>query len=532
MKQMDIETAGLKIYPACAVDGGSQLAEAFPVTSSTTSAEAAQFEALIPVADPTGVSSTSNPFSDIVLPPSAEVGEVPPQVPVLPVDLFSWSPAAGAPILQKYLDALPAEARYDAFAPLVKKHWKWLCKAAPYLKFPEPKPILEGQPVNIGIRTWGLTNSGVPRVMQLLANHLEADPRYHVTIFIDAGQIRHIDYPLHEGVTVLGIPPGCGNWKEIIEKHPQDLVICPEYYTVRNAQSILLLKFLGARVLAQEHGFIFHEIPFATSEEKLSHLSSLYSACDAVSCLSRVDARKWQNEGTKNSIFLPNPPTFDPNSVTPSTLETHNILWVGRWDPQQKRLHMALEAFAEVLKKVPTARLVIAGSIENRRYDQQCLRRIRELGIGHAVDMAGFQKDMVPYYANGALLLSTSRFEGWGMMITEAKTFGLPVVSTAMPYLETLKKGCIQTPRNDVVALADAVVDLLKNPEKRKQLGAEGRRDMIENFSNEVTFAKYDALMGAILEGSDAVAKLCSAEQLMDSEAAEQMLAEEAKFWK
>jgi glycosyltransferase involved in cell wall biosynthesis len=474
--------------------------------------------------DSIGKCALADSLSDIITPPAGDVGEVVPSVPVLPDDLFSQSPAAGAPILQKYLDSLPAEDRYTAFEPLVRKHWKWLCRAAPYLKFPEPKPILEGQRINIGIRNWGMTGGGIGRVMQLFANHFAENPRYHVTIFIDAEWIGNIDYLLHENVTVVQVPSGEGiHWKEVIKKHPQDLIICPEYWTAKNAQNILLLKSLGVRVFAQEHSFAFHKIPFATCNEKFAHLSRLYSACDAVSCLSRTDAYKWQKEGTKNSIFLPNPPTFDPNSVTPSTLESNNMLWVGRWS-SEKRPDMVIEVFAKVLQKVPGARLIMAGAINDRRCYRRCLRRIRALGIGHAVNIVGFQKDMVPLYSNGALLISTSNFEGWGMMITEAKTFGLPVVSTAMPYLETLKKGCIQTPPNDADALADAVVDLLQNPEKRKQLGAEGRQDMLENFSNEAVFAKYEALIEAILESPAAVAKLCAAEALMDAEAAEQML--------
>ncbi|MDR2677736.1 MAG: hypothetical protein LBB26_04230, partial [Puniceicoccales bacterium] len=289
----------------------------------------------MPKADSSGKCALVGSLSDIITPPASELGEIAPVVSTLPEDLFSQSPAAGAPILQKYLDSLPAEDRYAAFEPLVREHWKWLCRAAPYLKFPEPKPILEGQKINIGLRSWRMTGGGTERVMQLLANHFAEDPRYHVTVFIDAGQIKRIDYPLHGNVTVIEVKSAEGiNWREIIGKYPQNLVLCPQYSQEKNAQNILLLKFLGVHILAQEHNCLFASSSFR-GNEKFSHLSHLYSACDAVSCLSRVDAYKWQKEGTKNSIFLPNPPTFDPNSVTPSTLESNNILWVGRWDPRQ-----------------------------------------------------------------------------------------------------------------------------------------------------------------------------------------------------
>jgi glycosyltransferase involved in cell wall biosynthesis len=229
---------------------------------------------------------------------------------------------------------------------------------------------------------------------------------------------------------------------------------------------------------------------------------------------------------------MPNPPTFDPGAITPASHQTKNILWVGRWDPEQKRPIMAVRAYAKVLERVPDARLIMLGEYDPRSACyKECKQFIVKHGIEYAVEIHGFQKDMASYYIKGALLLSTSRFEGFGMMINEAKAFGLPVVSTEMRYLETLKKGCIQTPKNDVDALANAVVDLLENPEKRKKLGKEARQDVIKNFSSEIVFAKYEALIQAILKGPDAVRKLCAHQPLMAGKTAESILAEEAKIW-
>jgi glycosyltransferase involved in cell wall biosynthesis len=528
---MTLETTEFKIYPEAvhAIDGNFRPIGIF--SASQPRQEIVQSEALAADSCPVGRHGGCNPLSGIFLPPAA-VGKVAPKVPALPRGLFSRPPEVGVPILQRYLDVLPEEERYAAFAPLVREHWKWFCKAAPYLKFPEPRPVLKGQRVNIGIRIWRMTSGGIERVMQLLANHFEEDPRYHVTMFIDAGQVEHIDFTLHKNVTLVGVPRRgneCNiNWEKILGKYPQDIVICPEHSEARNIQNILLLKLLGIRVFAQEHNFILFTNPFNSFEEKIECLSGLYSRCNAMSCLSRVDLSAWRRGGLLNSLYLPNPPTFDPSKVTPSAHGTKDILWAGQWWLPWKRPEMAVEVFAEVHKKVPDARLIMLGQHGGCRSCQRCTRRIRELGMGDSVVIAGFQKNMAPYYSDGALLLSTSKFEGFQMVMNEAKAFGLPVVCTGMPYLETLKRGCVQVPRDDVEALADALVDLLQNPEKRKHLGRDGRRDMLENFSDEAVFAKYDALMEAILSGSDAVAKLCSAESTMDTDAAERILTAEA----
>jgi glycosyltransferase involved in cell wall biosynthesis len=296
-----------------------------------------------------------------------------------------------------------------------------------------------------------------------------------------------------------------------MDNYPQDLVLCPNNSCAATCQDAILLKSLGIRVLMQEHMGAAFFCPFENYEEKIDCLVPLYSACDAVTVLSTFEQTAWQSDGVANSIYMPNPPTFDVECVTPSTLDGKRIIWIGRWDSQQKNPELAIRAFAKIFKEVPDAKLVMRGG-DVGRHMHRCKNLVRKLRIGHAVSIGEFEKDLVRYYGSCAMLLCTSRFEGFPMGIIEAKTFGLPVVSTAMPYLETMRNGgCIQVPQGDADALANAAIDLLQNDKKRRELGAEARRDVVENFSSAVTFGKYEALFDAIFNGKSSVLELCAA---------------------
>jgi glycosyltransferase involved in cell wall biosynthesis len=427
----------------------------------------------------------------------------------LPDDLFAMAPQDGVPILKNYLNSIPQGDRYAALEPLIRSEWKWFCRAAPYLDFPEPKPLPEGQPINIGIRIQRLSHGGAERAMQSLANHFAAKPNYNVTVFINASDINAIDYPVSVNVRVVPVKEPIG-WDGMLQEYPQDLLVCPEHWIQENFQNILLLKLLGMRVFAAEHGGPTWHAPFEDVEEKFAHLGPLYSVCDGTHVLCKLEEDMWRNAGVPTAICLPNMPTFDVESVKPSNLDSKRIIWIGRWDSYHKNPELAIDAFAKILKKVPDAKLIMRGGGGNNDCFQQCKKRVRKLKISRVVDIGGFEKNLEPIYNSGAILLCSSRFEGFHLGIVEAKTFGLPIVSTEIPQLETLKRGCVLAPQNNPDALANAAIGLLLNGKKRKKLGAEARADVVENFSGPVVSKKYEEVFDAILKGKDAMLKLCA----------------------
>ena len=64
------------------------------------------------------------------------------------------------------------------------------------------------------------------------------------------------------------------------------------------------------------------------------------------------------------------------------------------------------------------------------------------LGIGDKVEFTG-HVDPKPFYQNASLMLMTSLHEGFPMVISEAHSFGIPVVMLSLKYLENAKRGCV-----------------------------------------------------------------------------------------
>ena len=104
------------------------------------------------------------------------------------------------------------------------------------------------------------------------------------------------------------------------------------------------------------------------------------------------------------------------------------ILMASRLE-KEKNIPLALEAFKEVLKKIPDAGIVIVG----KGSQEASLKKIaNRLGLNQSVVFEDWadKATLVSYYKTADLFLNVSLFEGYGMALVEAQVAGCKIVST------------------------------------------------------------------------------------------------------
>ena len=144
-----------------------------------------------------------------------------------------------------------------------------------------------------------------------------------------------------------------------------------------------------------------------------------------------------------------------------------------------------LAAMSRVLEAVPNARLVVVGAGGLRSRLEHDARR---LGIGPRCVFTGFRPDpdrLIPAFS---LLCLTSRTEALGTSLLDAMCFERPVVATAtggIPEVVDHGRTGLLVPVGDIGALARALVELLRSPERRQALGRAGRRRFEQEFTAE-----------------------------------------------
>lgn len=174
------------------------------------------------------------------------------------------------------------------------------------------------------------------------------------------------------------------------------------------------------------------------------------------------------------------------------------ILMVGRLAPP-KRPDLAVQALATVREKVPEAELHVVGD-GPLRADAE--RLAAWLGVGDAVRFLGHREDVPELLAGAECALLASDYEGCPLAVVEAMAAGVAVAATeaggVAELVEAGRTGALGA-QGDAEALAQALEEVLAEPARAAELGAEGRRVAEERLSLERmverTVALYDELL-------------------------------------
>jgi glycosyltransferase involved in cell wall biosynthesis/SAM-dependent methyltransferase len=171
--------------------------------------------------------------------------------------------------------------------------------------------------------------------------------------------------------------------------------------------------------------------------------------------------------------FSPGAPIEDPWATAGGPL-----LFTARRMVPRTGVTELVEAFAEVARAIPDARLALAG---RGPLEAEIRDRIQALGMGERVRMLGWISDeeLVGWYrAADLVVMPTQELEGFGLTTAEAMACGTPVVGTpagANPEVIRRLEESLITRDCSPPAIAETVTTLLRDPDRLGALAARAR---------------------------------------------------------
>ena len=163
-----------------------------------------------------------------------------------------------------------------------------------------------------------------------------------------------------------------------------------------------------------------------------------------------------------------------------------------------------IRAAASVAAQFPKVTFSIAGDVLEPDYFAELQVLVRDLNLPDRFRFAGGVKDLREHLATADVFVLPSRSEGFSNAIVEAMAASLPVVATNVGgNAEAVQDGVsgVIVPAEDSGALAAAIVHLLSNPAKARQMGAEGKRLVAEKFTTEAMMTQIINVYGSLLKG-------------------------------
>ena len=164
----------------------------------------------------------------------------------------------------------------------------------------------------------------------------------------------------------------------------------------------------------------------------------------------------------------------------------------------------AIRAMQLVVAQDPSVHLLIAGDTKHALY-AELTTLVEELQLNRNVIFVGFCDRPPEYLAGIDLYLLASKTEGLPFSVIQAMASGKAVLATRCG-VETMFEqggGAVLVDVGSSAQLAEKILELKRSPDLRTSLGAEGRKNALENYDFAVTVKRYIQLYEAAVKSSN-----------------------------
>lgn len=218
---------------------------------------------------------------------------------------------------------------------------------------------------------------------------------------------------------------------------------------------------------------------------------------DCFAVLTKEDKHKW-GKYCSNVDFIYNPLLIDKKECDKKTENSKKVCAIGRLD-KQKGYDLLIPAWTEVAKLHPDWTLNIYGDGPERDSLQEL---INQNGLQDKVILHGYCANIPEILSQSEIFAFPSRHEGFGNVLVEAMTYGVPPISFDCPcgpseIIENGKSGIV-VPYLDIDALITEVIRLIENPKERIRL-SENAKVRSKDFSKSVIMDLWDKQIKQLL---------------------------------
>jgi glycosyltransferase involved in cell wall biosynthesis len=179
---------------------------------------------------------------------------------------------------------------------------------------------------------------------------------------------------------------------------------------------------------------------------------------------------------------------------------TPTVLWIGKLRRYKSPDHV-IRAMAEVVKRVPEAKLILAIRHDDLKYEGELIELIESL---HLTNQVAFrfnvtEREKRQLVESARVLVVPSVVEGFGIVVLEANACGVPVIASSGVPEGAVRDGMngLRYPYGDIAALATGISEVLQDDRLHARLSTAGRK-----FAQGFAWRKVGAQYAAVVQGA------------------------------
>lgn len=318
-------------------------------------------------------------------------------------------------------------------------------------------------------------SGGTERVSTVIANELQKDSRFDICFLSLWEKKKEPFFYLEKEIpryTLFDVEvSGKKIWtyikgiRKFIKNNSIDIIV--DIDGILDMYTIPASKKSNCKVISWEQ-FNYYQNPYVNYRKYTRRLAS--KKADAIVVLTDEDKYYYKKElKVKCKLIRIYNPLEVKNDKICYDMKSKTIISAGRLT-NQKGFDMLPDVADKVFNKHKDWKWIICGEGEDR---EQLIEKIKKYKLENNVILEGNVTNITEYYKKAAMFVLTSRYEGFGLVLTEAKSAGLPCISFKCPcgpgeIIEDGVNGYL-VKCFDVKNMAEKINQLIENDEKREE---------------------------------------------------------------
>ena len=204
------------------------------------------------------------------------------------------------------------------------------------------------------------------------------------------------------------------------------------------------------------------------------HFKTMNKA-DALVSLTSADKTNWEKHVNIPIFVIPNLVTVYPNDISCYSERSNRIICVGRLT-RQKGFDYLIKAWALIANKYPGWKIDIFGSGDLEDF---LIQMIDNYNLKESITINKPTSNIFEEYDRSSIYVLSSRYEGFGLVLIEAMSCGVPCISFDCPHgpSEIISHGedGIIVPLGNISELAKSIEWMITNKRGREAMSIAAR---------------------------------------------------------